>query len=87
MKETTRSKKRNEYEILACMLKVARKGATRTRIMYYSNLSFTLLTRHLNTLVEKELVRIFGKDGRLYRTTEKGMRYLSTLESLKRIVS
>jgi len=64
---------RRRFEIIADILKVAAKGAKKTRIMYFANLSYRLLEKYL-----EETVRIgfLSLNDEGYRTTEEGLMFL-----------
>ena len=68
---------------MAEILRIARKGARKTHIVYGANINFKLLQEYLNEL-EKDgfLVDHTEKDG-LIETTERGIQYLRYYEGLK----
>ena len=66
--------RRNNLDIYADILNIARNGAKKTQIVYKANLSFAIMKKHVNTLNEKGLIE---QSGRLYFATEKGLDYLS----------
>jgi predicted transcriptional regulator len=68
---------RRRFEIMADMLKVAVRGAKKTRIMYSANLSYGLLEKYL---VETVRVGFLSFEDNVYRTTEKGLRFLERYE-------
>lgn len=84
---STKGSQRNKYDIIASVLRIARNGATKTRIMYYGNLSFQLRKEYLDTLIELGLVETDGEKGNIYRTTKKGLTYLSIFVALKKLLS
>ena len=68
-------KYRSRTDITGLILEAANGGATKTKIMYKSYLSFSQLREYLSMLVEKGLIEY--EDGiAKYRTTEKGLRML-----------
>jgi len=69
------SKYRNRLQIIAEILRTARKGARKTRIMYQANLSYDLLNRYLAETLEADLLTI-NKDEKLYMVTRKGEEFL-----------
>jgi len=75
------------YDIFAKILKIARNGTGKTRIMYLANLSFESLEEYLKTLIELELIEPCGENGSVYKTSAKGMKYLSTFAMLRKTVS
>jgi len=74
-------KHRDHLYIIADILKVTRRGTTKTEIMYKAGLSFAQLKRFLSLLVKLELVEAATRNGKpIYRTTSKGTRYLKCYE-------
>ena len=70
-------------EISADILRIAKAGARKTRIVYGANLNFKLLNEYLEKLERAGLIaRELGKT-EIIRTTEKGRKYLQQYESLK----
>jgi predicted transcriptional regulator len=55
--------------------------------MYLANLSFESLEEYLKTLIELELIEPCGENGSVYKTSAKGMKYLSTFAMLRKTVS
>ncbi len=70
--------KRSVFEIIAEMLQVAKKGAKKTRIMYSCNLSYRMTGNFLSYLLEANLLR----KGNSFHTTEKGLQFLRTYQTL-----
>jgi predicted transcriptional regulator len=69
-------KNRSRTDILGPILEAANGGgATKTRIMYKAFLSYAQLKEYLTILLENGLLEYEGRR-QLYRTTEKGMRFL-----------
>lgn len=82
----TRFKNRNRLGIVANILTIARNGALKTHLMYKANLSYTMLRDYLKFLRENELLsESYYPEQRvtLYKTTEKGIRFLESYTSLK----
>jgi predicted transcriptional regulator len=68
-------KNRSRTEIVANILESANGGATKTKIMYKSFLSYAQLKEYLSVLIENNLIE--GLDGtQTYKTTEKGLNFL-----------
>jgi predicted transcriptional regulator len=69
-------KNRSKSDIVGPILEAANgRGATKTKIMYKAFLSYGQLKEYLTILLEKGLIKY--EEGReIYRTTEKGMRFL-----------
>lgn len=68
--------RRGSLEIIVEILKIALKGATKTQIMYKANLSYNSLVRYLNFLQKSGFIE---DSGRIYRTTNKGVKLLTVL--------
>jgi predicted transcriptional regulator len=66
-------RKRNRYELLADLLRSSKGGARKTNLMFRANLSFVLLNKYLNFLLEKGFLE--SKDG-LFFPTRPGLIYL-----------
>ena len=81
-------KNRNELDIIACMLRISRRGATRTQLMYRANLSFKLLGLYLDTLVALNMVEIRGENQRKsYHINRRGRQFLEYYHGLKKLMS
>jgi len=76
-------KRRNNMEIAAEILRIARKGARRTHVVYGANINFKLLQEYLNELERAGLVVRHTEKGGLIETTERGIQYLNYYEGLK----
>jgi predicted transcriptional regulator len=70
-------KYRNKTEIIPLILEAANGGASKTRIMYRAFLSHYQLKEYLSILLAQELIMFEGRNAK-FRTTEKGLRILST---------
>ncbi|NIR86204.1 hypothetical protein GWO13_01000 [Candidatus Bathyarchaeota archaeon] len=70
---------RSSFEIIAEILRVAKYGAKKTRIMYSCNLSHRMTGNFLAYLLEADLLRI----GNSFHTTEKGLRFLRAYQALE----
>ena len=70
--------RRSEIEIIGEILKLSRKGARKTEILYQGNLSYTQLQNYLSFLVKKDILEEkvmrnnSGKSHGIYKTTNKG---------------
>ena len=69
---------RSSFEIVAEILRVAKNGAKKTRIMYACGLSYRFVEKYLALLLETSLLRI----GNSYHTTEKGMQFLRKYQTM-----
>jgi predicted transcriptional regulator len=77
------SQRRSNLEIVAEILKIARKGAKKTRIVYGANMNFKMLDEYLEKLTKAGLIANSENNGGLIRTTEKGVEYLQQFYSLQ----
>ena len=76
-------KRRNNVDIMADILRVARGGAKKTWIVYRANLNFKIVKDYLSELTEKGLLA--APEGlNLYRTTEKGLDFLEQYYSFRK---
>ena len=83
-KKVMSRKRRNRLTILAEILTITKKeGVLQTHIMYGANLSMKQTYEYLDFLLKKKLLKKVGKS---YKTTEKGIRYLQTLEEVYTIL-
>ena len=75
-------KYRSRTEIASRILESAAEGTTKTRIMYKAFLSYSQLQEYLSVLEENGLLA-HDKGEQLYKTTEKGKRFLDITNSLR----
>ena len=68
------AKYRSRLDIIADVLGVVSDGARKTQIMYQANLSYKLLIRYLQDVINMGLVKT--KDGTIYELTGKGSKFL-----------
>jgi predicted transcriptional regulator len=71
-------------EIAAGILEIAKNGSRKTRIMYLGNLSFDLLQKYLDMLVNLGLLQIRNEKEKVYLATEKGRRFLEDFSELQK---
>jgi len=67
-------KYRNRLQIVADILRTVQMRVTKTQIMYQANLSFKLLSRYLNNVLDAGLVSFH--EGNCYVLTPKGEEFL-----------
>ena len=65
--------RRQKYDIIADILTIAAMGTKKTRLVYLSNLNFTILKDYLDLLLNKELLEF--SDEKLF-TTLKGFLFV-----------
>jgi predicted transcriptional regulator len=79
-------KYRNRTDIAALILDAADGGAAKTKIMYRAFLSYAQLKEYLGVLLENGLLR-FQEGEQLFKTTEKGMRFLELYNQVGELIS
>jgi predicted transcriptional regulator len=81
-------KNRSRPDIMAIILASANGGITKTKLLTRANLTSGQLRQYLDVLITKKLVvQLADEEMRhmAYRTTDKGIRYLSAYSILKSI--
>ena len=82
-----RTKKRSQEQILFEILKICNgRSVIITKIAGLSNLNFRSLPKHINLLVENDLLEVVREDALLYKTTQKGVKALWHFEQLKELI-
>lgn len=71
-------------EIAAGILEIAKNGSRKTRIMYLGNLSFDLLQKYLDLLVNLGLLQMRNDKEKIYLATEKGRQFLEDFNELQK---
>ncbi|HZC89019.1 MAG TPA: winged helix-turn-helix domain-containing protein, partial [Nitrososphaera sp.] len=75
-------------DIMAIILEAANGGITKTRLLTKANLTSGQLRQYLDVLLDKRLIVQLSDDDKrhvAYRTTERGMKYLTIYSALKNI--
>ena len=82
----TRAKRqyRSRIQIAADIIGIASNGSRKTRIMYLGNLSFDLLEKYLDMLVNYGLIEKKNGSGTTYVATDKGRRFLEDFNELQK---
>ena len=75
--------KRSDVAITLDILRLVRRGERKTRIMYGANLSYDMLTRYIDFLIERGFIETDGSDT-LYKLTHKGALLAQDLERVNR---
>ena len=75
--------RRQKYDIIADILKIAAMGTKKTRLVYLSNLNFTILKEYLDILLKKELLE--SSEG-IFFTTLKGFYFLEKYVDIKKLI-
>jgi predicted transcriptional regulator len=69
------------------MLEASRTGLTKTQIMYRASLSFTQVAHYLSFLLEINLLeKITINEKTIYKTTQKGIRFLKRYKEIQNLV-
>ena len=82
------NRRRSDIEIIAEMLKVGEKGAGKTKIMYSVNMSYYQIQKYLGYLLSQGFIDKIqiGNPCVTYRVTDKGLRLLQLLNSIKEML-
>ena len=81
-------KNRSRPDIMAIILESANGGITKTKLLTRANVTTGQLRQYLAVLLEKKLVLELADKERKhisYRTTEKGIAYLTVYQSLRSV--
>jgi predicted transcriptional regulator len=82
-------KHRSRLEIISLILDIATRndGVTQKKILYRAYLSYEHLKKYLTLLQENELINYYEQEGKVYRTSEKGLRFLDLYARLNEVVA
>jgi predicted transcriptional regulator len=70
-------KRRDRLVIMAEIVGIAKKGTSKTHIMFKANLSFSQLNQYLSILSHTCLLEKFAYNGRdIYKATPKGLEFM-----------
>ena len=62
---------------MAEIVSLAKKGTSKTHIMFRANLSFTQLNQYISLLSETQLLEKLSLDGKeIYKATRKGLEFM-----------
>ena len=78
-------KHRSRTEIVGNILESANGGATKTKIMYNTFVSYNQLKEYLSVLIENNLIE-YLEGTRTFKTTEKGLNYLKINEEIETLL-
>jgi predicted transcriptional regulator len=71
------SKRRDRLVIMAEIVGLAKKGISKTHIMFKANLSFSQLNQYIELLSNTALLEKISVNGKVvYRATQKGLEFL-----------
>jgi len=75
--EENKPKRRDQLVIMAEIVRIARKGVSKTHIMFRANLSFSQLNQYLALLSEANLLEKVPFEGKeVYMATKKGLEFM-----------
>ena len=81
------TKIRGSFFIMTEILEIAKKGASKTRIMYGANLCFQQANEYLKFMLEVNLLEESIENSKqLYKTTEKGVNFLERSYALVKLL-
>jgi|TARA_B100002003_G_C13759654_1_gene377549 predicted transcriptional regulator len=80
-KEEVLAVRRNDLDICADILQVARAGAKKTQIVYQANLNFKIVKGYLQRLIANGMLDP-SPEGRLYVTTSVGVDFIERYRAL-----
>ena len=69
--------RRNDIDICADILRIARVGAKKTHLVYKANLNFEIVKKYLSRLSENRLI---SSENGYYITTEEGVKFLDSYQ-------
>lgn len=75
---------RSKTEIISGILRATDSGASITKIMYNSYLSYTLTKKYVNFLMENHMV-VYDEKMHRYKTTEKGKKFTRMYEEINKM--
>ena len=71
--------RRDKHEITRDLLTIATKGATKTQLVYQTNINFKVLKTYLRRMTQSKLITNTGKH---YHPTPKGHQYLEDFNKI-----
>ncbi|TET24507.1 MAG: hypothetical protein E3J73_08120 [Candidatus Bathyarchaeum sp.] len=74
--------RRTQWDIYADMLTKSLKPVSKSSFLCGCNLSWTMLTKHLSTLVEKGHIGVKTNQYKVFQITEKGKKWLRVYKQL-----
>jgi predicted transcriptional regulator len=73
--------RRNDLDICADILQVAKAGAKKTQIVYQANLNFKIVKKYLSRLIDTGML-MTADESSLYTTTNRGIEFLEQYSEL-----
>jgi len=72
--------RRTSFMVANDILIEATKGSSKTNLVYRCNLNFKIVKKWLSILIAKGLIESYTEPSKTWKTTEKGIRFISTME-------
>jgi len=76
---------RSRTQIISDILRIADSGTGKTRIMYNAFLSYALVTKYINFLIDNGML-MYDEKTHLYRILEKGKRFLRMYDEINKLL-
>lgn len=81
------SRKRHRDQILCQILRTCQdSGASKTKIVYQSNMNFRTIVPYIDLLIENELIEKVDGFPTEYYTTSKGLKTIKCLNELEELI-
>lgn len=77
------NRRRSSDVIISQILEVCIEGATKTKIVYQSNLNFTTVNPYLDLLIKQGLIEVQQGQRIIYRTTDRGIEIMRSFKELQ----
>jgi predicted transcriptional regulator len=84
MTESTSRKRRARHDIVMEILKAAKDGMKKTKIMYKASLSFPQLEHYLTALKKASFIT---EESGIWKTTEKGLHVIEACKICQRLLT
>ncbi len=85
-KENNNGSRRDRLYIIRDMLNAGRAGVKKTALMYNCNLSSKQFQDHTSTLLRSKLFETVQNDEKVYRTTDKGLKFLKLFSLVNQLL-
>ena len=72
--------KRSREMIMQSILEVCAHGASKTKIVYQSNLNFTTVNSYMDQLLDSNLLEVVQGESTMYKTTKRGAEFMKSLK-------
>lgn len=80
--------KRSKDAIISQILEVCVEGASKTKIVYQSNLNFRTVIPYIDLLTKNELLNVSttNKSATIFKTTPKGIKLLKDFKNIQSVI-